>query len=342
MRTSVRGWAVALALWGFAGCGIVRADVTEDEPRCAEFLKTPIPPADVNTSTDAKCVAENLYYGPAGDFTRADPVAARACAWRERDAKADGPFEGAAILSMLYANGTGVKKNIPLAKRFVCEAGGAPAEISGRLDHLDGAPEVPSGNVRFDVCDDVTSGYMAGFCAQHEAKIQTHQREGTLAALMKSWTPEQRTAYAQLRKTADAYFETSVNEEVDMSGTLRGAMAEGARQSLEDGFVSFLQKCEKGELPGGTAADYKKADAELNAAYVHVMKSLKPDENGFTAQGTVKAEGVRRTEVAWIKYRDAWVEFGKVKYPTVSADAWRKALTDERTENLRELTFENS
>jgi uncharacterized protein YecT (DUF1311 family) len=338
-RWQMRGMQAVLAVFALGCSASTFADVVEDEPRCEEFLKVAIPAADENTSKDASCVAEDLYYGPAGNGAGADPVAARACAWRERDAHTDEPFGGPAILSMLYANGSGVKKNIPLAKRFVCEAGGAPAEVSARLDHLDGSP---TGSIPYDVCDDVTSGYMAGFCAQREGKIQSHQRDGRLAALMQSWTPDQRAAYTQLRKAADAYFDKSVSEEVDMSGTLRGAMAEGARQALEDGFVAFLQKCENGELPSGTAAEYKKADAELNAAYAHVMKALKPDENGFTSQGTVKAEGVRRTEVAWIKYRDAWVEFGKVKYPQVSADAWRKALTDERTEDLREMTFENS
>ena len=342
MRSCVRGWTFALTLLGLASCQVALADVVEDEPRCAEFLKAPIPSKDINPSSDTKCVAEDLYYGPAGNGAGADPVAARACAWRERAAHVDEPFAGPAILSMLYANGRGVTKNLALARRFACEAGGAPAEVSGRLDHLDNLTPPSADAAPFDICDDITSGYMAGFCAQREARIQSNQRAGTLASIMQSWTPEQRTAFAALRKAADTYFETSTAEEVDQSGTARGAMTEGARQALEDGFLAFLAKCEKGELPSGTAADYKKADAELNAAYAHVMKSLKPDENGFTSQGTVKAEGVRRTEVAWIKYRDAWVEFGKVKYPQVSADAWRKALTDERTEDLKELTFENS
>jgi len=322
MRSSARGFCLALTLLTLAG--VAHADVADDEPRCADLLKIAIPAADKTASTDTKCVAEDLYYGPAGNGVGADPVAARACAWRERDAKTDEAFGGPAILMMLYANGAGVKKNIPLAKRFACEAGGAPAEVSGRLDHLDGLTQAAAGATPFDICDDITSGYMSGFCAAREGRIQSNQRASTLASIMKSWTPEQRTAFAALRKATDTYFEISTAEEVDQSGTARGAMAEGARQALEDRFLAILAHCEKGELPTGTAADYKKADA------------------GDTSHGTVKAEGVRRAEVAWIKFRDAWVEFGKVKYPDVSADAWRTDLTRERTEDLKELTFENS
>jgi len=340
MRSSARGFCLALTLLALAG--VAHADVADDEPRCADLLKIAIPAADKTASTDTKCVAEDLYYGPAGNGVGADPVAARACAWRERDAHVDQVFAGPAILMMVYANGAGVKRNIPLAQRFACEAGGAPAELSGRLDHLDTLGTPTAAKTPFDVCDDVTSGYLAGFCANREGKIKDHERDHTLAELTKSWTPEQRAAFVKFRKATEAYFDARESNEVDMSGTLHTAMIEGAHQSFEDEFVGRLQRYEKGDLPQGTAEDYKKADVELNAAYGHVMKSLKPDKNGFTSQGTVNADGVRRSEVAWIKYRDAWVEFGKVKYPNVSADAWRTDLTRERTEFLKELTFENS
>jgi hypothetical protein len=32
----------------------------------------------------------------------------------------------------------------------------------------------------------------------------------------------------------------------------------------------------------------------------------------------------------WMRYREAWVQFGKVKFPSVTADSWRTWLTRER------------
>jgi hypothetical protein len=40
---------------------------------------------------------------------------------------------------------------------------------------------------------------------------------------------------------------------------------------------------------------------------------------------------------AWLRYRDAWVEFGKVRYPAVPAHAWRAWFTRQRIDMWKAL-----
>src|SRR5258708_1331388 len=67
------------------------------------------------------CDSEALYYG----YDRpADPSAALQCAYYERahqDPSVVAAFAGPGVLTMLYANGKGVRRNYDLAIRFACE-----------------------------------------------------------------------------------------------------------------------------------------------------------------------------------------------------------------------------
>ena len=80
--------------------------------------------------------------------------------------------------------------------------------------------------------------------------------------------------------------------------------------------------------------EFTKADAQLNAIYSKVQSG--PNEPiEFT---TITPGGIKIAQRAWLHYREAWVKFGEVKYPAVSADSWRTWLTQERVQRLKELT----
>lgn len=317
--------------------GLSTAASADSDETCAQLAKKPVPTADAGKAASG-CDPQALYYGEHGDGVGADPVAARRCAYAQRTGeKSEDPFGPPAILMMVYANGAGVARNLELAKKFACEADGAPAELDLRLDHLDRMRYEDHGDTPFDVCDDITSGYMMGFCSRREADAAKHKRDQQTQALTKSWSADDRAALAALRSAADVYFDASVDNEVDMSGTARGAFAVGARESLE---TSFADRLARGAIATADAAALKQADAALNAAYRKVTTALKPTPEGITIGGTVTADGVKTAERAWLKYRDAWVEFGRRKYPTVSADAWRTELTRERTALLLEILGE--
>ncbi|HSX62186.1 MAG TPA: lysozyme inhibitor LprI family protein [Tahibacter sp.] len=311
-----------------------------DNPACDALGKIAIPKADEPDAAArtrlAGCDSEKLYYAHGATPDYAD---ARRCAFLERENGDELVFGGSAVLMMIYANGDGVPRNIALAKQFACAVQGAPAELDGRLQHLDELAKAGGKTERFDLCDDITSGYMMGFCADHAADAAEVGRDRRVAALTASWSADHRAALAPLRAAADAYFDAVVDGEVDMSGTARGAMAVGARESLENAFVESLTAFEQGRFPDGDAAAFAAADKALNAAYAATIKRYKSDSAEGIA-GTVTPDGIRNAERAWIKYRDAWGAFGAKKYPAVSADAWRAYFTREREKALKELAGE--
>jgi uncharacterized protein YecT (DUF1311 family) len=53
--------------------------------------------------------------------------------------------------------------------------------------------------------------------------------------------------------------------------------------------------------------------------------------------GSVKQADIKHTQRVWLKYREAWVTFGRQKYPQVSEDSWRMWLTKKRIAMLKEF-----
>lgn len=309
------------------------------QAECRKWADIPVPTRDIGNAPQ-QCDAQALYYGKDGKGAGRDVAAARQCAYLERgDGKSiqdqGTVFGGSGLLMMIYANGEGVARNIPLAKRFACEYDGAPMEVSGRLEHLDA---IASGKDRkpLDICDDITSGMMEGQCAARDGDSARTQRETQWASLQSSWSPTQRTALTELRKAAEAYFESVSTEENDMSGTARGAIAEAAYDNLDKALLTDVANFERGKFPKMRAQDFIAADRGLNATYKKVLARLNanPDSGPY---GTVTAEGVRTTQRLWLGYRDAWVRFAAARYPAVTADAWRAWLTRDRNGALIDI-----
>ena len=46
---------------------------------------------------------------------------------------------------------------------------------------------------------------------------------------------------------------------------------------------------------------------------------------------------IRDAERAWQVYRDAFVEFAKLRWPSVSGDSWLTLLNNERMKQLKNL-----
>ena len=240
------------------------------QAKCTEYMKTPLPgeaAAVPQPKVWPECDSVKLY---AGIGTKVNYEAARGCAWSERLAVDAGleprystasVFGGSAMLSVLYANGQGVARNIPLAARFACEAGGAPAEIAIRIRHLEslGAGSPATGST-FDFCDDITSGFMEGFCAAYGSEIGDQKRATSLDALASRFTPVQRSAFEALHKSEEEYADAHARGEIDLSGTARAMFQIDAEQSLRDDFLAALQSFEKGDLPKGITNDAHEAD----------------------------------------------------------------------------------
>jgi len=92
-----------------------------------------------------------------------------------------------------------------------------------------------------------------------------------------------------------------------------------------------LQAQSEGEMTRQAIADFDRADAELNAVYTHLMRSLGPSDQKL----------LRDSQRAWLKFRDAEIKFraargqGGSLYPMLIA-TYEARLTRNRTKELRE------
>ena len=295
--------------------------------RKLKALKLPAAiPADAKATA---CDSSDLYYGIKHP---ADPAAARVCALAHRasaTADQDDPFDGAGLLTTIYANGKGAPRDLDVAIGFACLLDGAPAEMDARILRLDALRSTAKPAADFDICDDATSGQLAGACASLDADRADAKRERVVAALEAQMTAPQKAALAPLRKAAAAYVAAVGENEVDSSGTLRGAMVVGAEQEEQIAFMKTLQATIEGSLPKADAKAFAAADRALNTAYGVVMRVKDP-----SAWGTVGKSGIKTVQIAWLAYRDAFVTFAKAVGHEGGAEALKTRLTAQRTEAL--------
>jgi uncharacterized protein YecT (DUF1311 family) len=295
-------------------------------------------------NTSSHCVSARLYDGAGGS---PDYTAARACALREMSSPDTPAIGGAAVLMMIYANGRGVPRDLDRAMAYACVAGGAPAEVEGRVHHLQELKTKPpaaplrecqqtrgfpaaycQGTV--DFCDDITSGFMQGACAARASANEAAQKAPGLSRLVGSWPQGAQLAFGALEKAANRYFEAHADHEVDVSGTGRAAFQIEAKDGLQADFRAKLKAFEQGHFPA--RADGVAADRALNAQYVATLKAA-----GANQSTGITPEGIRLTQRSWLDYREAWVNFAAVHYRNLSAAALRLELTTDRTAILKTL-----
>src|ERR1700709_2476803 len=106
---------------------------------------------------------------------------------------------------MLYANGFGTVQNIDLAIALACKNWHAPMERDGRVAHLNGLRTITGGDP-FDLCDDITSGFMEGAGAGRAEERAAVERERELAKLTARWPVADLDAFRRLRSFADAFW----------------------------------------------------------------------------------------------------------------------------------------
>ena len=355
---SRRGSTLPLLVLGLALTGGAAAGA-DDVPWHGTFISPPVravcdrtaslpePTADLPSPGEAAalkdCESVALYYGIGRP---ANPVAARKCAYLESRRGEGGPtLAGAPVLAMIYANGRGVRRNYDQAIRISCRSSWAEAELEGRVTHLlalkanpgcsgDGpaaGADGKGGTCAFDFCDDITSGAMGGVCSDRDSRLAAVERKARMGRFQASLAATQAVAFAALTRAMEAYASAHGGNETDLSGTLRAAFVIEAEDAVRTAFEADVSALAAGKFPAATAGDLARADAALNTAYRAAMARTYPEMTG------IRQEGIRGAERAWIAYRDAFVRFAALRWPTVSADAVKTRLTRDRTSLLAEL-----
>lgn len=295
------------------------ADIAQS---CSTAATAAIPPEDEIAAPQENCNAYHAYYG-IGQTT--DFVQARACAFQERKTGShnDTPFRASAILSMIYANGDEVARNIDLALKFACEIkDGAIAEQELRVAHLLTLVQEPA-EARFDLCDDITSGYMSGYCEARRADLAKQEQDHKTDALLAGATPAQQSAFDTLQRVSETYFDLNIDSTLGTSGTMRAALEIAGVEEQRTLFIDTVTRLEARETPDGMDGDFAQADQALNDIYRKLLGLVDPD-NGITM------EGLQGAEQAWILYRDRWLDFARLRYPDLPNDQVKTLITRQR------------
>ncbi|MCP1174328.1 lysozyme inhibitor LprI family protein [Ralstonia chuxiongensis] len=292
-------------------------------------------PSDVQRQSAATCVPDDFYYDTKHlpHRTDADWARVRACAFAKDDV---------GVLMMLYANGYGVKRSPAIAVRFACLLGGAPAEEKMRVFHLS-TMDGKDGGAEFDICDDATSGFMAGYCTHIEDRQRAQERAKVLAKYAQKLNGRERSAFEQLQTALSAFAQRRGDSETDMMGTARAALAIQASVDEYDAFMSLLGKVEAGTLEKSDTARVNDLNQEMDRVLhkVRLSKGVEADSSGRIGYTTITKANVVEAQRAWLQYRDAWIHFiGTHRTPDIDTDSLAAHLTTRRVEQLRTLLEE--
>lgn len=296
---------------------------------CAEVKNTELPKQDQPTPAEkaglASCVSRDLYYGIGGP---ADPVEARKCAYAEMEQgrDKDWAFSGKSILIMLYANGQGVPRNFDAAMKLACESPGAPGDLAGTVNEL---ARMKKARVvgKFSICDHSSGPYLYKQCAILDYRFDHADREKQLDEIAAKWSSREKKAFATLRKMAVPYFKAHADNETD----LRYTQEVHEIAFMERDLLAKVKQLEAGDMPKFSPGDFAKDEATVKLDFA------KTQAPGFRQQANITSAGIKQAQQDWIRYRDAWVKFGKKKYPRVSEMAWKAWLTRDRLGLLDKL-----
>jgi hypothetical protein len=289
---------------------------------CASVKDVELPAADRPTPAEekalAKCVSADLYFG----FGQAaDPAKARKCAYAEMDRGDKTAIGGKAILMMVYANGNGATRNFDAAIKLACSIGGAPGDDTGRVYQLDRLKKQNWTGNNFSVCDHSSGREMYEQCAILSERFDKVERDQKFNELTAAWKPAEKKAFQTFMAEANRFYEIQAKNGVDLEGTFEIQEEIFFKNNL----LSSLQALERGELPNYTAEEFQRAEAAENAAYQRTQTGT------VTQWGTVTRQSVQKSEDEWRRYCNAWISFGRQKYPGVSEQSWKAWLDTDRT-----------
>ena len=250
--------------------------------------------------------------------------------------RADEGLEGtnALTLAMIYANGEGVTRNLSLARQFVCQdnddiAGPTPDEA---LDIFDKA--IRNGG-RFDACENGGNAFSRmvnydclGLQEQHSV-AEISRREQSIEA---SSSPELKTSFSRLEAAYHAYqvaYSELEGAECE-GGTGCGTISEYSNVAIYQTWISALVAIQMNSPPCSSVSpsDLAQLDEELNRQYKEALNNEYMDTS---AEDQLKSPAplVRAADRDWLRYRDAWVNYGKLRWPSIPSVQWRAWQTKD-------------
>jgi hypothetical protein len=340
---------IVLSLEILAGCthasAAVAQSATDELPaQCSAYASIPLPAEAESVPTPKTAPDCASYRSYRGIGRPANYPEARACAWRERlaqeaqlgqsqqepDAWVVG---GSLILADIYFNGAGVKRNIPLAMRFACEAEEGMAMLA--LPEIEKLNSLLPARGPFEFCDYAATTFTMNFCSGYASEIETDQRNRYYETLKSQMNPAQREAFDKLLAAEKAYVEAHASE-VDQGGTIRGIRTIGSMNILHRLFRAEVVQLERKQWPVVSTSQVKTADGLLHDEYEAKVQHLRSHTKEEIDEGAVTADHLANVEGLWENYRDAWGIFARLRYPAAEARI-RAEITIDRYRLLKTI-----
>ena len=103
------------------------------------------------------------------------------------------------------------------------------------------------------------------------------------------------------------------------------------RTRYDHDFLLMAHGFSPGPAPTFTSDDLVAADGTLNSYFEKVSAILPATCSGSDC---LSQSSFREVQRDWIRYRDALVTFGMLRWPQISAETWRTYLTQQRSGQL--------
>jgi uncharacterized protein YecT (DUF1311 family) len=320
---------------------------------CASVESLRVPSVTPESPADAKwlknCAEDDLYYG-ASPLQDVDSTAARRCAlydWNVRhgpvpvnsdDSSGNYDFSTQTLV-MIFANGDGVPRDLDLAMHIACKEvfplqdseNDYQSELIQVILKLAKMKSAAS-PARFDYCNGgarLSDWPEKLVCESIDTRLARKKRETNLAELVAPWTGEQKDAFTRARAAFNQFEEIEERTENTCSVPVVICTMD-IDDRLETDFASAIDRFEQGKLPASTHRQYGDAKYALNAFYQQLLSQT------FRSNREQMMK-IRDAERAWQVYRDAFVEFAKLRWPSVSGDSWLTLLNNERMKQLKNL-----
>ncbi len=305
---------------------------------CDTVEDVPIPPRMLPDEEQyiqwKSCSPLALYYGQPESHFKDALTCAMVVEETPEGERRGNALDADLVLTMVFSNGEGATRNLPLARHFACKLysdtpGPASFDTAATLHTIES-------NKKLDFChSDIgygrTPGYYCILLSQDRVNAETqaeNQRAKKLlpANIWAAWNAldRARADYSAARKNEQSSGTTGIdlfNLDLD--------------EAADETWLGYLRAIESGAPPKGVLdpGDYKSADAQLNQSYDSALLNAKQNCSAFN----VCPEAIRTTERAWLRYREAWVRLAALRWPEIPADRWRRWLSETRSEELDNL-----
>jgi uncharacterized protein YecT (DUF1311 family) len=194
---------------------------------------------------------------------------------------------------------------------FSASANAAPAHVA--VKSVQAAKAV-------DSCNKTKNDTQSAKCVSIDPIGQKSERSKRFQTLTSSYGAKEKAAFAKLSAAAVAFREARSQYETDQTSLSRSAtiLAEEEVQDLD--FFESFEKFEQNKAPTYTPTELRKENKLMNQSFVKLMKA-----KDTSTWGSITKDKIIKTQKAWVAYRNAWLEFAKLRHPglpTDSIDAW--------------------